>query len=141
MEFLIVVGFAFFVIIPATYFFLNFSRESAEEISYYQFEDIGRSIVDTAESLFYHGRGSKTTLTLRMPKGIENAAIMDKRELVFNVSTSAGYSEFVFFSRVNLTTAASCVQSMCPVQELGSAGVRNIRLIALNSSVAIEQVS
>src|SRR3989338_599919 len=141
MEFLIVIGIAFLVIVPATYFFLNFSRESAEEITFYQFEAIGRDIVSTAESLFYSGESSKTVISLRMPKGIESAAIIDKRELVFNVSTSSGYTDFVFFSRVNLTPSASCGGSVCALEELSSAGVRNIKLTALDSSVQIEQGS
>lgn len=141
MEFLIVIGIAFLVIVPATYFFLNFSRESAEEITFYQFEAIGRDIVSTAESLFYSGESSKTVISLRMPKGIESAAIIDKRELVFNVSTSSGYTDFVFFSRVNLTPSVSCGGSVCAIEELSSAGVRNIKLTALDSSVQIEQGS
>ncbi len=135
------VGLAFLVLVPATYFFLNFSRESSEEITFYQFESIGRSIVDTSESLFYTGRGSKTIITITMPKGIESAAIIGKRELVFNISTSAGYSEFVFISQVNLTTAQACSQDSCAVLELGSSGVKDIRLTALNNSVMLEQVS
>src|SRR3989344_5190731 len=111
MEFLIVIGIAFLVIVPATYFFLNFSRESAEEISFYQLEAIGRSMIDTSESLFYTGEGSKTILSVNMPNGIEGATIIDKREMVFNISTAAGYSDFVFISRVNLTTAQACSQS------------------------------
>ena len=138
MEYLIVVGLAFLVMVPATYFFFNFSKESGEEISFYQFEAIGRSVVDTSESLFYTGEGSKTVLKVNVPDGIEKAYIIQGRELVFNVSSSAGYSEILFISRVNLTTGQDC-SSSCLVEALSESGVRSIRIEALNASVRIGQ--
>ncbi len=138
-EYLIIVGLAFLVIIPATYFFFNFSKESGEEISSHQLEALGRTIIDSAESLFYAGEGSKTILRIDIPKGVEKAFIIDQRELVFNVSTSSGYTEFLFISRVNLTTPQGCGQGVCIAQELSESGVKNFRILALNNSVRIEQ--
>ncbi|HLD87122.1 MAG TPA: hypothetical protein VJB12_03580, partial [Candidatus Nanoarchaeia archaeon] len=133
MEYLIVVGLAFLVMVPATYFFFNFSKESSEEVSYFRIEAIGRTVVDTSESLFYTGEGSKTVINVNVPEGVEKATIVAGREMVFNVSSSAGYSDMVFFSRVNLTTGGSC-QSSCIIEGLSDSGVRSLRLVALNST-------
>ena len=140
MEYLIVVGVAFLVMIPATYFFFSFSKESGQEISTSQLDSVGREMVETAESLLYSGSGSKTTMKLSMPEGVQHALIVDQRELVFNVSTAIGYSELVFFSRVNLTAAQGCGIGSCSIPELASSGTKQVRLTALNSSVLIEQV-
>jgi len=140
MEYLIVVGIAFLVMIPATYFFFSFSKESGQEISTSQLDSIGREMVETAESLFYGGSGSKTTMRLSIPEGVQHALIVDQRELVFNVSTAIGHSELVFFSRVNLTSAQGCGVGSCSIPQLASAGTKQVRLTALNSSVLIEQI-
>ena len=140
MEYLIVVGIAFLVMIPAIYFFFSFSRESGMEISTNQLDAIGREIVQTSESIFYSGAGSKTTLTLTMPEGLLSARIMDQRELVFNISTAVGYSELVFFSRVNLTSTSDCHLGPCVLPQVGSPGAKKVQLTALNNSVLIEQV-
>jgi hypothetical protein len=141
MEYLIVVGIALLFMLPATYFFFSFSKESGREISTSQLDAVGREIVETAESLYYSGAGSKTTLQASIPEGVLSASIVDQRELAFNISSAAGYSELVFFSRVNLTNAQqNCQLGPCSIQELASAGAKQIRLTALNSSVMIEQI-
>ena len=139
MEYLIVVGLAFLVMVPTTYFFFNFSKESSEEVTFYQLEAIGRAIVDTSESLFYTGEGSKTILKISIPKGIEGASLIDGRELVFNVSSSAGYSEIIFISRVNLTSGNSC-KGVCVLEPLSAPGVLSIQIEVQNDSVRIAKV-
>ncbi len=96
-------------------------------------------MVDTSESLFYTGESSKTVIKVNVPDGVESARVIAGRELVFNISNSAGYSDMVFFSRVNLTTGANC-QVSCMIEGLSSSGVRSLKLTALNETVKIEQV-
>jgi hypothetical protein len=80
-------------------------------------------------------------MKLSIPEGVQFARIVDQRELVFNASTSTGYSELVFFSRVNLTTSQqNCGLGPCGIPQLASAGAKQVRLTALNNSVMIEQI-
>ena len=141
VEYLIVVGIAFLFMIPATYFFFNFSRESGQEISTSQLDAAGREIIQTAESLFYSGEGSKITMKLSIPEGVQAAYLVDQRELMFNTSTPTGYSELVFFSRVNLTNSQqTCHLGACAIPELAIAGAKQIQLQALDTQVSIQQV-
>ncbi len=140
VEYLIVVGVAFLVMIPAIFFFFNFSNETGQDISLGQLDAIGREMVQTAETLYYGGIGSKTTMKLSIPDGVHHAFIADQRELVFNTSTGSGELEMVFFSRVNLTTLSGCSIGQCDFAELGTPGTKQVRLTALNDSVLIEQV-
>jgi hypothetical protein len=140
MEYLIVVGVAFLVMLPAIYFFFTFSKESGQEIATSQLDAVGREMVQTAETLLYSGPGSKTTMKVSIPEGVFGASIVDRREIVFNVSTSAGNSELLFFSRVNLTAQGCGPLGQCDLQGISTPGAKQIRLTALNTSVLVEQV-
>ena len=142
LEYLLVVVLTFIIIIPTTYLFYNYSKESSQEITDAQITRLGRSIVDNAESIFYSGQGSKTVLELNVPNNIMSAVIIDGRELVFNATTSFGISEIVFFSSVNMTTTGSnCNVNVCNLQELGSPGLKKVKIEAISKdSVKIEVI-
>src|SRR3989338_6878306 len=82
MEYLLVVALTLAIIVPTTYLFYSYSKESSQEITDAQISKLGRSIVDTAESIFYSGQGSKTVIDLNIPDGVDSALIIDVRELV-----------------------------------------------------------
>ena len=69
-EYLLVIALTFVVIVPATYLFYDYSRESSQEIIDAQVTKIGRTIVDMSESIYYSGEGSKTVLDLNMPENV-----------------------------------------------------------------------
>jgi len=140
LEYLLVVAITFIIILPATYLFYSYSKESGYEITDAQMTNLGRSIVDAAESIFYSGQGSKTVLELNVPDNVDTAQIIDGREIVFNVTTSFGVSEIVFFSSVNLTTA-SCSGNICNISGLASSGLKKVKLEVISQdSVSIELV-
>ena len=142
MEYLLVVALTFVIIIPATYLFFAYSRDSSAEIYDSQIIKLGRVIVDRAEIIFYSGQGSKTVLELNVPENIEGVSIIDGRELVFNLSTNFGFSEVVFFSSVNLTSKESdCNQNVCRLNELATPGFRKLKVEAITpNSVRVELV-
>lgn len=142
LEYLLVVALTFVIIIPATYLFFAYSRDSSAEISDSQIIKLGRVLVDRAEIIFYSGQGSKTVLELNVPENIEGVSIIDGREIVFNISTNFGFSEVVFFSSVNLTSKESeCSQNVCRLDELATAGFRKLKVEAITpNSVKVEVV-
>ena len=103
LEYLMIVALTFAIIVPTTYLFYNYSKESSQEITDAQIIQFGRTLVDTAESIFYSGQGSKTVLDMNVPEKIVSAVIIDGKEFVLNMSTPFGISEVVFFSSVNIT--------------------------------------
>lgn len=140
LEYLLVVALTFAIIVPTTYLFYNFSKESSQEIADAQITKLGKSIVDTAETIFYSGEGSKATLELNIPDNIDSALIIDGRELVFNITTNFGTSEIVFFSSVNMTTIGSnCNANVCKIPELASSGLKKLKIEAISKdSVKLE---
>ena len=141
MEYLLIIALTFAIIIPTTYLFYNYSKESNQEISDSQITKLGRIIVDSAESIFYSGQGSKTTLELNVPDNVKAVQIIDGRELIFNVSTSFGTSEIVFFSKAQITTVNSnCAGNVCKIPELASSGLKNVKVEAVNQTTVMIQV-
>lgn len=132
LEYLLVVALTFAIIVPTTYLFYNYSKESSQEINDAQVTKLGRSIVDAAESIFYSGQGSKTTIELIIPDSIQSVVIIDGREIVFNMTTSFGVSEIVFFSSVNLTANGSCNANVCNVPGLSSSGLKKVKIEAIS---------
>ena len=140
-EYLLVVALTFAIIIPTTYLFYNYSKESSQQISDAQVTRLGRGIVDAAETIFYSGQGSKTTLELNIPDNAVSAAIIDGRELVFKISTNFGISEIVFFSAVNITTGSNCNGNICDLPQLGQSGVKKVKIEAITKdSVSIDVI-
>lgn len=137
-----VVALTFAIIIPTTYLFYNYSRESSQDIVDAQVTKIGRNIIDTSEVIFYSGEGSRTLLELNIPQGLDSALLIDGRELVFNITTSSGISEIVFFSAVNITTNGSnCIENVCSLPDLPQQGLKRVRIEAIGKdSVSITTI-
>ena len=141
LEYLLVVALTFAIIVPTTYLFYNYSKESSQQITDAQITKLGKSIVDTANTIFYSGQGSKTTLELNMPDGITSAVIIDGREIVFNLTSTSGVSEIVFFSAVNITTKSACNLNVCSMHELAQSGTKKVKVEAVTSnSVSIDVI-
>ncbi len=142
LEYLLVVALTFAIIVPTTYLFYNYSKQSREELSDAHIRKIGIDIIDTAESIFYSGLNSKAMLELNIPDNVVSAVIIDGRELVFNMTTNFGIIEVVFFSSVNITTISSnCDANICKIPELGTPGFKKVRIEAISlESVKIEVV-
>lgn len=142
MEYLLVVALTFAIMVPTAYLFYNYSKESGQEITDAQATKIGRNIVDTSETIFYSGQGSKTVIDLNVPDNIVAAQIIDGREFVLNISTTFGVSELVFFSAVNMTTDNSkCYINRCTIPDLGNSGLKKVKIEAIDkNSVNISTV-
>ena len=141
LEYLLVVAITFAIIVPTTYLFYNYSKESSQEIIDSQITKLGTGIIDTAQSIFYSGQGSKTVLELNVPGNIDSALIIDGRELVFNITTNFGVSEIVFFSSVNITAVSSnCNANVCMLPDLASSGLKKVKIEAISNSVMIQVI-
>lgn len=141
LEYLLVVALTFAIIIPTTYLFYGYSKESSQMITDAQITSLGKGIIDSAEAMFYSGQGSKTTLDLNVPDNVMSAVIIDGKELVFNISTSFGVSEIVFFSSVNITTGSGCTANICSLSGLADSGAKKVKVEAINKdSVSIDVI-
>ena len=142
LEYITLVAITLVIIVPATYLFYNYSRDSTQEISDAQLTRLGREIIDTSEKIFYSGIGSRTVMQINLPEGVTSGVILDGKELVFNITSQVGVSEVVFFSAVNITTdPTKCTENVCTIPLFYSSGLKKIKIEAVSKdSVRIDPV-
>lgn len=101
VEYLLVVGLTTIVVIFLLAISDYYSREVENTINTNQIDRIAKEIVDTAESMYYFGEPSKTTIKLFIPKGIEEINVSNN-ELNFRVRTQNGVTDMFYRSSVPL---------------------------------------
>ena len=141
LEYLLIISLTLGIIVPTTYMFYNYSKASSQELVDAQLVKLGRTLIDTSETIFYTGEGSKTVLEINVPDNVVNVQIFDGRELVFNITTNFGDEEIVFISNVNLsTTGSNCIANVCKLPELSNSGLKKVRIRATKSSAFIDTI-
>ena len=102
VEYMMIIGFVAIITIPLIIIYHTFTQDSSDEINLVQIQQIAKKIVDAAESVYYLGEPSQTTLRVNIPNNIIRANLSNY-ELVFTMKTKAGKADIVQSSAVNLT--------------------------------------
>ena len=126
MEFIILLGFILIVSIPLIVIYYGYSNETKFELSQNQAMKIAHKIVDNAESVFYLGEPSKTTIKVSMPENIDKIIIHEK-EVVFIIRYKGMPNDIVVDSPVSLSGNLS-----------SSSGIRYITIKASGNNVVIK---
>lgn len=125
IEYMIVVGFAFIMIMPVIIIFLVQSNDIQDSINVNQANSVARKIAHYSDSIYYMGHPSKTTIKAYIPKGIESISI-GNQEVVFRMQTSHGPTDVVHITDVNITGTLKT-----------SSGIRNIEIQAMPGYVNV----
>jgi len=102
VEYMFVMGFAALMTIPLLLIYYTYTADSADSVASGQAMQIARKIADSAESVYYLGKPSQTTLKLNFPDKIHSTNLSN-REVVFRMATQAGTTDIVQISPVNLS--------------------------------------
>ncbi len=102
MEYLIIIGFVAIITIPLVIIFQQHSKQTSEEISSTEIYQISKRISDAAETVYYLGKPSKTTMKVYFPPGINSVSILN-HEIVFTMAIQGGENEIVIYSPVNVS--------------------------------------
>lgn len=121
MEYMILVGFLMVITIPLILVYNTQYRGTSQQIISNQASQIGQKIVDAAESIYYLGQPSKTTLKIYMPEKIENISV-GNYEITFFILARGGLSEVVKLSDVpiNGTLPSTAGMHYITIQSVGS---------------------
>ena len=140
-EYLTIVALVLGVIVPTAYLFFRFSSESNEQVLDTQLNKIGKDIIDTAESIYFSGEGSRVVLEANIPENVVDVYIRANRELVFNVTTELGEVERVFFSSpgINIASDDCDADGNCKLTELASPGLNKIKIESYGNIVRVEE--
>jgi len=103
VEYMLIIGFATLITIPLIIIYYTFTQESGDEITSVQINQIAKKIVDAAETVYYLGEPSQTTLRVNIPNNVVGTNLSSGKEVVFKIKTRSGQSPIVQNSNVNIT--------------------------------------
>jgi len=103
VEYMMIIGFVTVITIPLIIIYYTFTQESGDEITSTQILQVVKKVVDAAESVYYLGEPSQTTLKVNIPGNIASADLSYGYEVVYKVKTRSGTSDIVQNSNVNIT--------------------------------------
>ena len=75
MEYMIVVGFSILMIIPIVAIYGAEKNNISDRVNERQAATIARKITDSAETVYYFGKPTKTTIKVYMPHNVKNIVI------------------------------------------------------------------
>ena len=126
MEFLLIMGVAFVMIIPVLILFLTQSQDMQEDVSAAQVNKLADELVDAADNVYYLGTPSKKTIKAYMPNFIESFNFTSNR-IIINVNTGSRQYSIFKVTAANLTGTLST-----------EVGLHVIEITADNNGVKIE---
>lgn len=85
VEYLMVVGLAFVIVMPMVYMFYSYTISTQEEVGMAKIHKIGVDMANAAEGVYYLGEPSRTTISVNMP------------ELIYNVTVLGDYDRLLVF--------------------------------------------
>ncbi len=103
VEYMFLIGFVTIITIPLIIIYYTFTQESGDEINSAQILQIAKKVIDAAESVYYLGEPSQTTLKVNIPGNVVLANLSAGYEVVFKVKTRSGKVDIVQNSAVNIT--------------------------------------
>jgi uncharacterized protein (UPF0333 family) len=102
LEYMLLIGFLTMVVISLIGISMYYSKETETTINTNQIDKIAKEIVDNAESVYYFGEPSKSTIKIFIPQGVKSINITP-REINFRVLTTYGETDIFYQSTVNIT--------------------------------------
>ena len=102
VEYLMIMGFVTLITIPLVFLFYKYTAESSDEIITYQINQIANKIADAAESVYFLGKPSLTTIKVNIPNQIIESSLQN-REVYFKIKVRNGYYDVLQVSSVNIT--------------------------------------
>jgi len=149
VEYLVIIGLSFAVLIPTSYFFYQYSQKSSEGVVRQQITQIGNEVLKNAETIYGLSDGTLTTVTLKYPSNIRDMYILSNNELIIRYEISSGINDAVFYSKVPLSgpvdlTGTACA-APCGNSRLNATapnqGEHSIKMESKTSYVLVTQVS
>ncbi len=141
VEYMMILGLAFFLLLPGAYLFYNYSQGSQTEMQGSQLHRAGTQIIDQVRAMYAAGENSWTTVGVNLPEQVTGFYILNEKELVIEYETPFGKSETVFFSRVNMTTNQPEVDNRRNVTGNFHTGLMKIRVTSQGRKVMLKEVS
>ena len=105
MEYLIIMGFVTTMIIIILGIALTYTGSIQDNIKVTQVNNFANKVISSAESVFYYGEPSKSTISAYLPEGVKEIQIVNEiteseNAMFITISTSTGLNKIGFSSEV-----------------------------------------
>lgn len=127
IEYMIIVGFVTFAIMSVLVLAMSYSGQVKDKIKLNQVESFAEQLLNSAESVFFAGEPSKTTINLYLPDGVKEINITSDY-LIISVNLSSGENRRVFESKVPIRGTISTGE-----------GIKKLTLTATDNDLFISQ--
>jgi len=129
VEYMIIIGFITFAIMSILALAFFYSGQIKDQIKLNQVESFATQLINSAESVFFAGEPSKTTVRLYLPEDVHSITVnTDYIFIITNVSSKT--NQRAFYSKVPLSGAITSTE-----------GIKKLTLQAQEDSVLISQAS
>ena len=112
LEFILLTSIAMLMLFPTMSLFSNFVSESSREIVEIQIRQIGKSIVENAESMYYYGNGSMILVDYKFPERVKS---MEIHEFI-NDEEKTNYYEIAFILELPGGEVSKAYESKIPIK-------------------------
>ena len=127
IEYMIIVGFVTFAIMSVLVLAMLYSGQIRDKVKVNQVESFATQLINSAESVFFAGEPSKTTISLYLPEDVTNITI-NSNQMVITITTSSGENVRAFESKVP-------IQGTITISE----GIKRLTLEATENYLLISQ--
>lgn len=127
IEYLLVVMFAFMMIIPLIAAFYSESARFSDEVTSAQITQVKDALLQAVEEVYYLGPPSKQTVKLRFPEQITSTAVTGDT-IIFTVMSSSGTYELAGYAVTNVSGAIGTFD-----------GIHTITVTATDTAVLINE--
>jgi hypothetical protein len=148
IEFMMIVGIAFTMLIPAFFVFQQFSSQANEQVISAQLNAFGRDLISTVESMYYYGEYSKTELKFNFPNKVIDMSVNvpedgELYELVITADVFGAEADFVYFTKVpiapevnelNEDIVSDFTGGITPRANAFSSGIKTFKVEAVKDS-------
>ena len=117
VEYLTMVGIALAIIVPSSYFILDFASDITQQSDNRRAVLLGSDIVSTVREVYASEKGSFIVLDAGVPDFFLNGTIYGNEEVAFRLATTRGETDMVFFTQgINITNGTSCTTCQLPIE-------------------------
>ena len=128
MEYLIIMGFVTMIIIVILGIALTYSGSIQDNIKVTQVNNFANKIIASAESVFYYGEPSKSSISVYLPEGVKEIQIIENT-IFISLTTSSGLNKIGFSSEVPINGSLTI-----------SPGIKRIEISADDEQININMV-
>jgi len=105
LEFLIIFGIGFLMIIVLSGVFFSYSNEAKASLDKTQIEKVGNELISNVEKIYFLGSGNRITYKASFPEGIANMSIEHRNNSNSTTDINFDYINITYYTHGNISSS------------------------------------